>query len=107
MFARIKRNAAWFIGMNLFYCALRYGLYCNSIYDLYDDRSHKHVAISNYNFWLFNMMSYWIDDPAVCYGPFRNYSLCPIIINHYNNEHKLIKTYDESELLPLWLLPFF
>jgi len=52
-------------------------------------------------------MSYWIDDPAVCYGPFRNYSLCPIIINHYNNEHKLIKTYDESELLPLWLLPFF
>ena len=94
-----------FIGLN--YIALRSGLYGSCVYDLHDENLDEYMGVHNYNFWLFNKISYWIDDQVICCGPFSHYSLKPMSINHYDKDNNLIKTYDRSDIVPFWVLPFF
>ena len=80
-----------FIGLN--YIALRSGLYGTCERDLHDKNLDEYMITGNYNFWLFNKISFWIDNPAICCGPFSHYSLRPMAINHYDTNGELIKTY--------------
>ena len=80
-----------FIGLN--YIALRSGLYGISEYSFHERSYDRYIGIHYYNFWFFNKISYWIDDPALCFGPFSHYSLRPMVINHYDKDNNLIKVY--------------
>lgn len=81
-----------FIGLN--YIALRAGFYGKNEYNFHNTECKEYIGIRNDNFLLFNLTCHWLDYPHTYYGPFKNFSFIPIIINHYDENDNLIKTYN-------------